>query len=183
MTGSIPPLPTEADNYNALIVETREAFSPHGLTISAAIAPWMKLSKEAVAALEAIHLMAYDGGRRHSTLAYAEKAIAQQRRQGVPAEKLYLGLPFYGRKMEDTDQAETYARIVQRFAPKPEADEAGGYYFNGPKTIAAKVDLARKHRLGGVMIWEISADTPDQSALLRVIADKRKAAHERSMIE
>jgi GH18 family chitinase len=122
--------------------------------------------------------MAYDNGGRHSTLELAFDSADKLLRQGVPSRKICLGIPFYGRPSEGKfGDATTYAEIAGQHKLKPIDDEAAGLYFNGPETVARKVRLARRLKLGGVMIWEIGQDTTDaERSLLRAI---REAAQEK----
>ena len=93
---------------------------------------------------------------------------------GVPAEMQLLGLPFYGRQITNRNNALAYAEIKGRFRPKRGQDEAGGYYFNGPATIAKKVKLAKERGLSGVMIWEIGQDAKGKDSLLKEVALAKK---------
>ena len=178
-----PATPTEADNYNALIVETREAF------FTARASPSVPAHCPLDEALQRgggrpggyPFLMAYDGGRRHSTLAYAEKgdSPAAAARRG-PAEKTLprpaLLWPQDGRHRSGRKPMPALSSALR---PNRRRMRRAVIISTAPKTIAAKVDLARKtppRRRDDS--GRFPQDTPDQSALLRVIADKRKAAHE-----
>ena len=68
-------------------------------------------------------------------------------RTGIAPEKLILGLPYYGRDFRPDSpgywsEAKNYAEIVAEYDPPPSADEAGGYAYNGPETIARKTEWA-----------------------------------------
>ena len=43
-------------------------------------------------------------------------------------------------------------------------------YYNGLATIKRKTDLAQA-RGGGIMIWELTQDTGDNTSLLRAVAE------------
>ena len=150
--------------YATLLVETAAALHRQGDLCTAAIAPWKPLTADAVSAIDRVHLMSYDHAFPHATLAKSEadlKAVAD-----VPAEKLCLGVPFYGRNA-DRD-ASMYRDLAGR--PLKSSDiTAEGYAFNGPETIAAKVRLAKTRGLAGVMIWEVGQDAVGELSLLRVI--------------
>ena len=104
-----------------------------------------------------MHAMSYDQRGKHSTWEYAEKVAAQGIAK-LPAAQLTLGLPFYGRHMA-SGEWKTYEDLVQEHAPlSPSANEAGGYFFNGPELIARKTAHARELGMGGVMIWEVGQD-------------------------
>ena len=165
--------------YTRLIVETKKAFTPLKLSVTAAIAGWQHVSPAAGEALDRIHLMSYDAEGRHSTLQQAQRDISRLRRAGIPAAKICLGLPFYGRSLDKKRTAYTYAEIVRRFAPAPSIDETNGIYFNGPSTITRKTRLAVSSGLAGVSIWEIGQDMPGPRSLLRVISESRRVKRRR----
>jgi GH18 family chitinase len=112
--------------------------------------------------------MAYDGDGRHSTYEFAVEAVEKLKRQGVPAAKILLGLPFYGRGVKNRSES-TYAQIFSKHHPALDVDEVGGVYFNGAAMIERKTRFARQNHLGGVMIWEIGQDVPGEASLLEAI--------------
>jgi chitinase len=160
---------TESAGYVALLAEVRQAFAPHHLRVSVALAAWQDLSDDLYAAVDRIHIMAYDHEGRHATFEQAAEDIQAFIERGAPPEKLLLGVPFYGRDVHDFSTALTYAEIVRRYHPAPDVDEAGGVYFNGITTIQRKTRYALEQQLGGVMIWELGQDTSDDMSLLQAI--------------
>ncbi len=158
----------EAD-YAALILELKRVLQPHNLTVTAAVAGWQNLPKEGWQALDAVHLMAYDGPGQHSTYDAAVADVQRLIDKGVPADRIRLGLPFYGRGIKSRDKTLTYAEIVKQHSPAPEINEIDGVYFNGPDLIRLKTKYAAEKQLGGVMIWEIGQDAAGNDSLLRVI--------------
>jgi chitinase len=161
----------ERKAYSALLMETKRAFKPHGFSVTVALNKWQRLDDDAYAAIDRLHFMAYDDGIRHSTLANGQRAVEAFLKAGVPAHKICLGVPFYGRKMEDRDVAASYADILRDYAPASDQDEAGGFYFNGIATMKEKTRYAQSADLGGVMIWELGQDAPGDASLLRAIHD------------
>lgn len=149
-----PQNDAEERSYALLLVQTQRAFRPHKLLVTAALAGWQNLPAAGFDALDRIHLMAYDhDDARHSTLAIAESDVGRMlARDGVKAGQLCLGLPCYGRKLDDRNQVMTYAEIIRTQKPAPDADEAGGWYFNGVGTIRAKTRFAQTSKLRGVML-------------------------------
>jgi GH18 family chitinase len=158
--------------YADLLGELHAAFLPHGLQLSLTMAPWQRLPPSAYEAADWVQLMSYDYGGRHATLDQATRDVDEFLRRGVPAEKIILGLPFYGRHMQQREQSLAFAEIARRHVLPAEADEADGVFFNGPETIRRKTRLALSRNLGGVMIWEIGQDARDDRSLLRTIADE-----------
>jgi GH18 family chitinase len=158
--------------YDDLLVESKAAASAKSLEVSVALGFTQSLSERAYTAVDHVHLMTYDMGKRHATFDAMEGVVKRLLRKGLPAGKICLGVSFYGRKMDDPEASLGYAAIVEQHRPEPKADEAGGYYFNGPDTIRAKTRYALEQQLAGIMIWEISTDTQGESSLLHAIADE-----------
>ncbi len=155
--------------YVELLAAIHRAFAPHGLRVSVALAAWQDLGPELYQAVDRIHVMSYDHNGQHATFEQAAADIEAFLSRSAPPEKLLLGVPFYGRDVDNFSRALTYAEIVSRYQPAPEEDLAGGVYFNGPATIQQKTRYAREQQLGGVMIWELGQDTRDETSLLRAI--------------
>jgi len=159
----------EENAYSTLLVETKAAFRKNRLLVTVAVGHNKRLSPEAYKAVDYVHLMSYDHGVKHATYADSVADVKRHLEFGVPAKKLCLGVPFYGRNMKNRNDARTYADIVKKHKPSANADEAGGVYFNGIETIRAKTRYALQNKLGGIMIWELGQDTFDATSLLRTI--------------
>ncbi|WP_404819475.1 glycosyl hydrolase family 18 protein [Streptomyces marincola] len=116
----------------------------------------------------------------------SEAAIDRLVAQGVPPEKLLLGIGFYGRGWNGVTQAapggsasgpapgtyeqgiEDYKVLAERCPPT--GTIAGTAYahcgnqwwsYDTPATIAGKMDWALNEGLGGAFFWELSGDTAD----------------------
>jgi GH18 family chitinase len=157
--------------YGKLLAELSGAFAPHGLVLTVTVAAWQKLTPEALAAVDWVHVMAYDHPGRHSTLEGARRDVQALRQAGAPAAKIVLGVPFYGRGIKKPAEALSYRDIVAQWDPPPEADEAGGLYFNGPATVRRKTEFALRAGLAGVMVWELGQDAPGPRSLLGAIRE------------
>lgn len=105
-----------------------------------------------------MHMMTYDQrGAQHSSFDFAENSVDQGIEIGLPAAKLTLGLPFYGRNRRG--EWTTYEDILQNNSPlEPDVDIVDNIGFNGVETIAKKSLMALKKGIGGLMIWEIGQD-------------------------
>ena len=144
-----------------LLEETHAAFAPSGRVITMAYYPdgrqeRLLMQGGAPQWLEAMHMMSYDQGERHSTWEFAER-VARQGAQLLPAAKVTHGLPFYGRHMRTGDW-KSWEDLVQQHRPADGVDEAGGYFFNSAALIERKTRLAKRLGLAGVMIWEVGQD-------------------------
>ncbi|MFO0879240.1 MAG: glycoside hydrolase family 18 protein [Gemmataceae bacterium] len=166
-----PQTRAEQDGYAALLADLRRGFEPHGLMLSLTMAGWQQLPRAAFAAVDRIHLMAYDQEGRHATFEGARKEVELIKAAGAPVGKLVLGMPFYGRGVEQRSRTLTYAEIVEKFKPKPEVDEVEGVYFNGPALIRRKTTYAVEQGLAGVMVWELGQDARGARSLLGVVRE------------
>jgi chitinase len=169
-----PRTPKEETSFDHLLRETRRLFVPKRRTVEIAVNPARPLPRDWTVKVDAVHVMSYDNGPRHATYEQAVADLNKMALLGVPAEMQLLGLPFYGRQITNRKKALTYAEIKERFHPKNEQDEAGGYYFNGPGTLAKKVKLAKERGLSGVMVWEIGQDAKGRDSLLKQVALAKK---------
>src|SRR5690606_27265368 len=163
-----PANAAEYGAYVAFLRELHDRLSAKQRIVTAAVAPWKLPPAEAFRHIDRVHLMAYDNGGRHSTFDLAFDSVDKLLEAGVPSTKICLGIPFYGRPYEgEFGKATIYADLVRRKTLKPDENETGGIFFNGPELVAREVRLARRLNLAGVMIWEIGQDTsnPKQSLL------------------
>ena len=151
-------------NYAALLAETRMLTRPHKMLVTAAQAGWQILPRKAYAAVDRIHLMAYDHPFPQATLEKTIKDCGELINRWCPPHKTVLGVPFYGRNSDRA--ALTYADLVGRFPDEIEKGVAGGYAFNNRATLAAKMKYAKQQRLAGIMIWELGQDSTGPAALL-----------------
>jgi chitinase len=115
---------------------------------------------------------------------------------GVPPSKMLLGLPFYAYSWTQVaqennglfqsgeasriDQPYNYIpTILPKFTVYRDAKSMAPWLFDGNTfwtyddeiSIAAKIKYAKRQALGGVMIWELSGDTPD-GKLLRAVSER-----------
>ena len=119
-----------------------------------------------------------------------ERSIASYKATGIPESKLLMGLPFYGYGWTGVSQTNhglfQAGRAVRGDQPYhsirallPQSsvfrddlsqapwlfDGQNFWTYEDPVSIRYKVSYAASQHLGGVMIWELSGDTPDAELL------------------
>ena len=124
-----------------------------------------------------INLMSYDltgpwdpnNEGPHAPYSFAVQSINYWKAQGVTAEKLLLGVPFYGYDFAGSSvSAFTYANMVNINTDYAYLDQVDHKYYNGITTIQNKTILA-KEEANGIMIWELGQDHFSEYSLLNAI--------------
>ncbi len=146
-----------------------------------AIYRYPEITNDALKVFDFINLMAYDATGtwspnkpgQHSSYNFAKQSINYWKNQGVPKDKLVLGVPFYGYNFDDKNDvfSFTYATMVNKNTANADIDQVGKAYYNGRPTIEKKVELASKE-VSGIMIWELGQDRYDDYSLLTTIHNK-----------
>ncbi|HEY1129017.1 MAG TPA: glycoside hydrolase family 18 protein [Roseateles sp.] len=152
----------------------------------------------AAEALDLVFMMTYDfagpwtkQAANHTALRSArpgldtslEAAVANLKREGVPASKLVAGVAMYGRGFDGVKADGSYARpwpnedgsvafkdiaalkaqgMTRRFDQRTQswAMVGGGKFvgYDDPRAVRAKVAFAKRQGLAGVFAWELSQD-------------------------
>lgn len=164
------------DAYNAFLVRMDSKLGDKLLGI--ALPDWdIKLSDEAIAAVDRVEAMLYDiydDDGRHATYDLCTKLSKKFAKAGIDKAKVDFGLPFYARPTDN----DAYWYAWRDYADQ--VDEEGAYtdhsinktfYFNTPEIVAEKTTYAIENGFGGMMIWNYSYDLPstDERSLLRAV--------------
>ena len=156
--------------YNPFVVELKEALHAKGKGMSCALGAYnvnKVVSQEALEAYDFINVMVYDKTGiwrpddigQHSPFSYAEEAIEYWTvEKKIPAERITLGVPFYGFDFTPPARYIDFNEIISQDMSLAYVDSTGMRYYNGIPMIVKKVQLAKDKKLGGVMIWELSSD-------------------------
>lgn len=147
----------EEQAYELLIKET----AARGIKVSMAAASWQKFSPEVFKHLYALNIMSYDHPKEHSTLEQAKEDVLLFVKKGCPLEKINLGVPFYGRHIENRKN-KSFNKIT---IEDETTDIVEGFYFNNVDTLKKKIKLIKEMKLSGIMIWEIEQDNKDMLLL------------------
>ncbi len=154
-----------ANNYATLMQQLSTEMHNRGKLLTAAVVAVNggSILNSVFNAVDFLNLMAYDGNNfDHSTYSYAQQSINYWKGRGLPASKVVLGVPFYGRP-----SWESFSALVNRGA-SPFADVYQGVGYNGINTIKSKTNLAFDQG-NGIMIWELSQDATGANSLLSAI--------------
>jgi chitinase len=137
------------------------------------------------------------GGPEGSGGLNADATMSAYLAAGVPANKLHLGIPFYGRGWTGVSQVNNglyqpaalpaaglyelgvndYGLLRKLDSPAfQDSETAGQWIFDGtsfwsfddPTTIGLKTEYVRRMGLGGVMFWELAGDTRDGELLASI---------------
>lgn len=179
--------------YEKFVVELGEALHAKGKLMTAAVAVYYKdqFTDKALEQYDFMNVMSYDrtGPWRpdkpgpHSTYTHAQEDLAYfGGERGIPAEKLTLGVPFYGYgygpELTSPAISRSYRDIVKTFKGAEFEDEwkmldGKILYYNGIPTIKLKTMLARE-KASGIMIWQVLGDAKGGKSLLRAIKESSK---------
>jgi chitinase len=167
------PRDQSSEEFERLILALKDALSPRGKTLSAALAgaasantkaeTVRSVTERALDNLDWINLMAYDlGGGQHSPYWFADVSIQYWKKRGVSQDRIVLGIPLYARP-----SWKQYRHLVAADPENAYRDYApDDSYYNGLNTIRQKTRLAW-NKAGGIMFFDIQEDTHDETSGLR----------------
>ena len=186
------PDASEKANLIALLRGLRTELQPRNLEMSIDVYPsnWFgqHFDDQVHSLVDYMHVMAYDFSGPWSPPgphASYQQAIgsgsdisstglsywAQYRKW--PRNKIILGLPFYGRDFDrDGGAGVAYRDIVAQYPGAPDTNQVANIYYNGVQTIADKTQFVVDNGYPGVMIWELSHDTPNATISLLHTVDR-----------
>ena len=167
-----------AGDYTPFIEALSEAMRKRGKLLTCATASYEggMIPVDSIPRFDLVNVMSYDAigpgwgpaGTEHSSYAMAERDLDLWLARGVARERLVLGVPFYGygfggekANWSYRDLAAAHGKDVTK--ADVIGDLCGGCHYithNGPATIEKKARLAAE-KAGGVMVWELSQDSPD----------------------
>jgi|tagenome__1003787_1003787.scaffolds.fasta_scaffold20978377_2 chitinase len=173
-------------NYTPFVRDVANALHARSKLLTAATGsyPGGMVPEASVPSFDLIGIMSYDAvgptwgtpGGEHSTYTQAMSDLAMWIKKGVPADKLALGLPFYGRGFGTYRQGWSLQEIAATFGnAQLKVDVAGqrcggcSYIsYNGLPTLEQKAELAGAWG-AGVMVWEVGQDLTDGRAIARIV--------------
>ena len=166
---------SSSENYARLMDRLGKAMHDRGKLLTAAVVALGPtgggVPKAVFDDVDFLTLMAYDkNDRDHSPYGYAEESLSYWLGRGLPKSKAILGLPFYGRPTWNS-----YRSLMENDPEASQKDriEFNGktVYYNGIPTIRKKTRLALQ-KGGGVIMWDLSQDSRDETSLLNALHDE-----------
>ncbi|NGY37532.1 T9SS type A sorting domain-containing protein [Flavobacterium sp. XN-5] len=182
----------EWSDYSATILTLNSILGPTS-NFSVTLHPlYYKISPAAIAALDYVSIQSY--GPSPDRYPYNEfvNNVDAMLAYGFPAQKLIMGLPFYGVTTDNSKITVSYKGIVNKFPSlDPISDQATmdvnvttgngcgatsqlqskSITYNGQQTIINKTKYVRDRELAGVMYWDMATDVDytNQLSLLRAL--------------
>ena len=176
-SSGISSSPSDMDNFTKLMREIREVIGRDKLLTFASAANARYVDFRAIEPIvDFVNIMTYDMGMppyHHSALYPSEHArnsceqsIDRHIAAGIPAEKLVLGMPFYGKgepriNIHDIASHTDYTEQWDDVAKVPYLTNAAGEYvytYENPRSLALKCEYLKKRGLLGAMYWQYSGD-------------------------
>ncbi len=170
------------DDYSGFVLELRDSIDQYGWLMTAALPGsyrYPQITTPAMLAYDFINMMVYDltgpwqpnNPGQHSPYSFAVTAINYWTGQGMPADRLTLGVPFYGWNFNEAPTSVTSVTFGSMVAQNPDyaqVDQVDQIYYNGIPTIQNKTALALQE-VSGIMIWELGQDAFNEYSLLNTI--------------
>lgn len=172
--------PSDRDNFNLLMRDLRSVLGEDRfLTLaSSAYAEYIDFHS-CIEYLDFVNVMTYDMADApfHHAALYASEntkgccdgAVKAHMEAGVPASKLVLGVPFYGRggkvmrgrDYKDIKEGGEYVILWDEKAQAPYLADGEGTLmlgFDSPKSLKIKCDYIKENGLLGAMYWDYEGD-------------------------
>ncbi len=178
--------PNDKSNYTLLMAEIRKSIGNKKLLTLASSVSGEYVDFAAINSyIDFVNIMGYDisGGTRHHSGLYrsglsgylsVDEGVMKHVNNGLPIEKLVLGLPFYGHGKKDVvAEYINYKDIVKLTGLIEKWDDqakasylttASGDFvctYDSPQAIAEKCKYIKNKNLLGAMYWDYDGDTND----------------------
>lgn len=158
----------EVNDYLQFLAILSSAFRQYKhrtLKLSITLHPGQHLPPKAYELVDRLLIMTYDmpaPDGHHASLEIVKNTIQGFLDHNAPNSKILLGIPAYARHSVNPGMVKTFSELMDEMKPSSleEADvgEWGGYPFDSPHMIKAKVVLAREMGLSGLFFWELGQD-------------------------
>lgn len=176
--------PKDKDNYILLMKDLRNSLGNDKLlTLASPATVSFYEFKPIMPYVDFVNIMAYDLNRppyHHSALfrselsgeMTADEGVRAHIESGIPAEKIVLGVPFYGHgkkgeypdfiNYKDIKVVDGMKEMYDEIACMPYiVNESGDMVicFDNPESLKRKCEYVNEYGLAGIMFWDYSGDT------------------------
>lgn len=188
---NISSSPNDTDNFTLLMRDIRQAIGKDKLLTLASVASAQYINFRAILGdIDFVNIMSYDmanAPRHHSTLYRAsisgrltcDDAVKAHIDSGVPANRLVMGMPFYGRggkllsnrDFRDIELNGEYTEMWNDTAKVPYLINKEGIMvlgFDNIRSLSIKCEYILEKGLLGGMYWEYAGDN-DNADLARTV--------------
>lgn len=171
--------------FDKFIVELKRKIGNKKITL--ALASWLRyrFSKTAVNCIDTVEVMTYDNMKRdidgHHSEFFSDCANAVNHfiKMGFDTSQLDLGLPYYARPVDsagywkdykdEVDKMDKFTNVVSGDYRDIDAEKkqiiVKDRFYNSCQMIEDKITFCIYADVGGVMIWELGADTSSNHEL------------------
>lgn len=174
--------PNDKANFTLLMRDLRKTLGKKALVTLATVASAQYIDFPAIMPyVNFVNMMTYDMGSapthhaalypsEHAKWLTASQGTEAHLKAGVPAEKLVMGVPFYGRGTKEIGSFLDYKRIQTNdhvreawdsVAQAPYLENTDGELvlgYDNPRSLKIKCEYIRQNGLHGVMYWDYAGD-------------------------
>lgn len=176
--------PVESQMLVRLLKSLRAALPQQiALTTSVFAGHWMgdQYLSELQESVDYVALMSYDFTGswpqsdigHHADFRTFKASVDYLRKRGFREEKILAGIPFYGKEFVDNQKTQVIDHHYRDILKQAKAEEKhinrgrlGNIYYETPELVQKKAQYILNNKLAGVMIFEITQDTPEDEASL-----------------
>lgn len=178
-----PDNSTKYANYSAAIVKLRQVLGKDVFFTVSLHPVSFKITKSAINAVDFISYQCYGPATMRFPFAQFKSDAEMAVEYGIPANKLVLGVPFFGSTGEAGGQ-QGYNSLVQdgkitdtsldQITYSDKNGVSKTYIFNGQNTIREKAIYTLKNKYRGIMSWDLATDLTlsDPKSLLKAIKEE-----------
>ena len=162
----------EHADLNSFLQRLSEKLHTTNRILTIALGYTRSLSAEANACIDHVNLMSYQPWNPQPYEVWLEKAVTDFLESGLPPEKLILGLPFFTKELGGKRRAIQWTKLAGKGESTiPESDHE--FSPVGKAACDLRLDLMKKYKLGGVMVWEFGQDSPNEKhSLMKHLSEK-----------
>jgi len=195
-SAGISSSPDDTKNFTLLMRDLRKSLGKKKELTLASIASAEFIDFHSIIKyVDFVNVMSYDMGRgsKHHAALYpseisggmtSSEAVEAHLEAGVPAKKLVMGMPFYGRGVKNVvGDFNDYRDIISKTQFKEKWDDKGKVPylvndndevvlgFDNPRSLGLKCDYINERGLHGGMYWDYAGDTDDE-VLAKTVCEK-----------